>query len=82
MAAIVTAALDRARRARQVRVRLHPDDVAALAALAASPFPPAVTLTPDATLSRGDCIVESDLGTIDARVSTKLDALSEALRKA
>lgn len=82
VAAIVTAALERARRARQVRVRLCPDDAAALAALPEPVLPAAVVIAPDPSLSRGDCVVESDLGTIDARVGTKLDALRDALRNA
>jgi flagellar biosynthesis/type III secretory pathway protein FliH len=63
-------------------LRLQPDDAAAIAALAESPIPASVALVPDDTLGRGDCIVESDLGTIDARVATKLEALRTALRNA
>lgn len=79
IAAITLGALDRARRAKAVRVRLHPDDHAALSALPESPLPAGTTLVADDTLARGDCIVESDLGTVDARVETKLAALRAAL---
>jgi type III secretion protein L len=34
----------------------------------------------DPTVSRGGCIVETELGVIDARLSTQLDAIERALR--
>jgi flagellar biosynthesis/type III secretory pathway protein FliH len=79
VAAIVLSALDRQRRARSVRVRVRPSDADALAALEPSPLPPGATIVPDPSLAPGDCIVESELGTIDARVATKLEALRRAL---
>lgn len=69
---LVEDALSRVRRATAVKVRVHPDDVGALSGLEAE-------LVPDATLSRGDCVVTSELGEVDARLSVRLAALKRAL---
>ena len=71
--ALVDDALSRVRRARAVKVRVHPEDAPALGEIDAE-------LVPDDTLGRGDCVVESDLGEIDARLSVRLEALRRALR--
>lgn len=76
--ALVRGTLERARRARQVTLYLHPDDAASLAA-GGEALPPNVQIEPDASLSRGDCVVKSELGTIDARVTVKLAAVKGAL---
>jgi flagellar biosynthesis/type III secretory pathway protein FliH len=73
---LVRATLERARRARRATVLLHPDDAAGLDG---SALPPSVEVIADPSLSRGDCVVRSELGTIDARVATKLAALRAAL---
>ena len=70
--ATVDAALARIPRATRVVVRVHPSDVARLDL--------AVELLPDPSLEPGDCVVESDLGQVDARLQTKLDRLLDALR--
>lgn len=70
--ALVEDALQRVRRASDVRVRVHPDDVGALEHLE-------VELAADATLGRGDCVVETDLGEVDGRLSVRLDALRRVL---
>lgn len=70
--ALVEDALSRVRRARAVTVRVHPDDVRALGSIDAD-------VVPDDTLGRGDCVVESDLGDVDARLSVRLEALRRAL---
>jgi type III secretion system HrpE/YscL family protein len=84
LATIVGDGLARARRARDVVVRVHPDDAphveslrSAIAARAGRPA--TFSVRPDADLTRGSCLVETDLGTIDARLETKLDALARAL---
>jgi flagellar biosynthesis/type III secretory pathway protein FliH len=76
VAQLVRATLERARRARQATVLLHPDDAAALDGAA---LPPNVEVIADPALTRGDCVVRSELGTVDARVRTKLAALRAAL---
>jgi type III secretion protein L len=40
----------------------------------------AVILRADETVPRGGCIIETELGVVDARLSTQLDAIERALR--
>jgi len=69
-----------------VVVRVHPDDVAALAALppleppGADGEPPALTLQPDPAVGRGGCIAETPSRLVDGRVETALLALYQRLR--
>lgn len=39
-----------------------------------------VNIYEDSRIERGGCIIETDIGAIDARVSTQLDAIEEAIR--
>lgn len=71
--------LTRVRRARRVRVRAHPEDCVALAA---SMGQRAIELQPDETLTRGGCIVQTEIGTLDASVETRIASLRKALEKA
>jgi len=58
--------------ARHITVRLHPADLAAVEQGCADTFAARkVRLVPDAHVERGGCLVESDLGVVDARVSTR-----------
>ena len=62
--------------ARKVRVRLHPQDAAAVRGqLAPTTGEGAWTLIEDATLSRGGCVVESEHSQLDARFESRLQAL-------
>lgn len=72
---LVDDALGRMRRASRIRVRVHPDDAAALH----PPLPAEVLCDP--TLTRGGCVVESELGEVDARLEVRLDALAQAIAK-
>ncbi|MEN4952581.1 FliH/SctL family protein [Stenotrophomonas sp. TWI819] len=67
--------------AREVEVRLHPDDIAALTPVLN--LSPNQRLTPDLSLSRGDLRVHAETvridGTLDARLRGALDAV---IRKA
>ncbi len=57
--------------ARHITLQLHPLDLPLVAQGAREALEMrSARLVANATLSRGDCIVESDLGTIDARVAT------------
>lgn len=76
IAAIVRDALTRARRARSVEVHVHPEDVAALER---AQLELAVRVVPDAMLTRGGCVVRSELGVIDARVEVRIDAIARLL---
>lgn len=71
----------RARRAKHATVRVHPDDVAAVQSLAESMDPPPLTVTADPSLDRGDCVLTTDLGEIDARLDVQLAALARALQE-
>jgi flagellar biosynthesis/type III secretory pathway protein FliH len=79
--------LARMRRAQRLVLRLHPDDAAWLQAhpgpltelreqytLASS-----LELRSDPTITRGGCVVESNIGDLDARVETRLTLLASAL---
>lgn len=76
--ALVKSTLERARRARSVVLTLHPDDAASLATLSDA-LPANVHVEVDPQLVRGDCLVKSELGSVDARIATKLDAVRAAL---
>lgn len=57
--------------ARHITLQLHPSDLPLVAEGAADALAMRTArLVPNPALTRGDCIVESDLGTIDARVAT------------
>ena len=79
--------LARMRRAQRLVLHLHPDDAAWLQA-----HPEALTelreqhtlassleLRTDASITRGGCVVESNIGDLDARVETRLTLLARAL---
>jgi flagellar assembly protein FliH len=81
----VRAELARVKRAKQVELRVHPEDAEALrAALARGEIlePAAPTIVADETVVRGGCWISSDLGTIDARLEVQLAAFERALREA
>ena len=63
--------------AREVRVRVHPDDLAVLREhhVAEEHW----QLLPDPALSRGDCALESERSRLDARVDTRLAAIVDAV---
>jgi flagellar biosynthesis/type III secretory pathway protein FliH len=79
---LVRSALQRAGDSRKISVRVHPQDAQALApALAKGGLgvsTATVELAPDASLSPGDCIVDTDFGKIDGRLETRLDELHRA----
>jgi flagellar assembly protein FliH len=79
--ALAGRALDHARRARQVTLRIHPDDADAVAPLAQD-WPGTLTVVPDATLTRGDCLLHTDVGDVDARLHIQLAALERTLHEA
>jgi type III secretion protein L len=68
-----------------VTLRAHPDDVEALERgrprlLERLRTSAALTIRADERIGRGGCIVESELGLVDARLSTQLEAIERALR--
>ena len=62
---------------RELRVRLHPQDLALLQSLGAAEKH--WTLQADPALARGDCVLESERSRLDARVESRLAALADAV---
>ena len=62
---------------RELRVHLHPDDLALMQELGAAERH--WQLLADSTLARGDCRLESERSRLDARVETRLSAIIGAL---
>lgn len=76
---ILARAIEQARGARRCYIRLHPDDVELV-----EPHLPQSALDAggsqwrlvgDPSLSPGDCLIETDFGVVDARISTQLEEL-------
>jgi flagellar biosynthesis/type III secretory pathway protein FliH len=70
---------------RELTVRAHPDDLAALERgkprlVERCRAGGAVVLRADPSVGRGGCIIESELGVVDARLSVQLEAIERALR--
>ena len=84
MADIVGAALDACRpRGDWVRVRVHPDDAAAVTArrdalAGRAPAAAALELVADDAVGRHGCVIETAVGRVDARLETQLAALERA----
>jgi len=84
---LCAAALEAARHQREITLRVHPDDLAAVAA--ARPRlqdllvrAPDLALRADPAVGRGGCVVETEVGVIDARLETQLAAIERALAEA
>lgn len=82
---IIRAALDKVREQEQITVRVHPDDYEMV--LAARPELAAIltrsnalAVAADAGLKKGDCVVETPFGSVDARVDSQLALVRAALR--
>ncbi len=82
MAQMVSHALTSVANQRRVEVRVHPDDLARLRpwqddldAHASAP----VTLTEDARLEPGQCIIQTETGIIEADLDTQLQVMAEAM---
>jgi flagellar biosynthesis/type III secretory pathway protein FliH len=77
----------RMRRSQRLLLRLHPDDAAwlrdheqALSDLCKQQLlEGSLTLQHDASIARGGCVLESNLGELDARIETRLSLLAAAL---
>jgi len=81
---IVRAALADARGRHEIVLRVHPEDVAVLEVerpglLARLSVSAHMLIRADETIARGGCVVDSDLGTVDARLATQLAMIERAL---
>jgi flagellar assembly protein FliH len=64
---------------RRVEMRLHPDDLALVqAGLGEEAVSRGVTCIPDPTVARGGCFLQTELGSVDARIEHQWD---QALRR-
>jgi flagellar biosynthesis/type III secretory pathway protein FliH len=84
---LIRSAITRAGEANQITVRLSPQDAEALQAaghqLNEQTFSLAtVTLILDPKLGPGDCIIETNLGTVDGRLTTRLQEMRETVEAA
>jgi type III secretion protein L len=82
---VAMAALEHAGAPRELLFRVHPDDLAALERgrprlIERGRGAQALTFRADERVARGGCIVETELGVVDARLSTQLEAIERALR--
>ena len=83
---VAKAALEEARGRHEFVLRVHPDDVnlletekpGLLARLSVSAH---ILIRADDAVERGGCVVETDVGTVDARLATQLAAIQKALEE-
>jgi flagellar biosynthesis/type III secretory pathway protein FliH len=83
--AMVRSAVRRVGEAREVVLRVSPASAAMVEAQPRESLGltmAKVSIVADASLQGGDCIVESDLGTVDGRLGSRLEELRRALAEA
>jgi flagellar assembly protein FliH len=79
IATMARVAIDRLGRPASARVHLHPDDHAALSNGRVHAVSIAPQLVADSSVSRGGCLVRSDLGEIDLNVDAQIAEVEAAL---
>jgi flagellar assembly protein FliH len=80
VAAMAHVALRRLGEATPATIKLNPEDHAVVVAQRATPWAGTqVRVVPEPALARGGCVVESDLGTVDASPDAQLAELSREL---
>jgi flagellar assembly protein FliH len=80
---LIRSAIRRVGEARQIVVKVSPDDHRRLQETPGASLSLAnVTVQPDESLQPGDVVVESELHGVDARLDTRLDELRRELREA
>jgi flagellar assembly protein FliH len=82
--ALVRSAIRRAGESRRIAVRVAPEDAALLQSDAGRAALDGVTAArveflPDNSLQRGDCVVDTDFGQVDGRLSTRLAEVRRAV---
>jgi flagellar assembly protein FliH len=83
---LVRSALKQAGEARRVQLRVHPEDGVILRAnvqqvAQAAPAVAKLEILDDSSLERGDCLIDTDFGEIDGRLSTRFAELRRALHE-
>jgi flagellar biosynthesis/type III secretory pathway protein FliH len=81
---IVAPLIARLRRASVLTLRLHPEDAAfvqhhASEVLASSSSKTRIQIEADPAIARGGCLVVSDIGSLDARLESRLDLMGRAM---
>lgn len=82
LGSLARTALTEARGARRVRIEVRPDDVARLHAVLATLGLEGVETVPNDALGAGSLLLDTDVGTVDARLRPQLERLAGALRTA
>lgn len=78
--AMARVALDRLGDRSATVIRLHPEDFAAVAGRSVEEWAGAhVSVEADPTVSRGGCVVQSDLGTVDGTIEAQFDEIAKAV---
>lgn len=78
--AMARVALDRLGDAASTRIRLHPDDHAAIAASHGPAWAGRnVTIEADPSINRGGCLIESPFGFVDASIEAQFQVIEHAL---
>ena len=81
---VVDRELGRVQRARNVHLRVHPDDLALLdtpeALRARQELRGPLSIEADPSLTRGGCVLDTDTGQIDAQLETRLSLALALLR--
>lgn len=84
---LVRSAVKRLGESRRIAIHLSPDDARSMTAVIESRGAGAVAaaaisrveIVPDASLGRGDCLVEGDLVTVDGRINARIEELRRVL---
>jgi flagellar biosynthesis/type III secretory pathway protein FliH len=77
---LVLEALNATHGAQQIRIEANADDLAEIAKLVETLQPLRVQIEGSAVLARGSLVLHTNLGTIDARLTTQLELLRATLR--
>ena len=64
---------------REIRVRLHPEDLAAIAPLLEAELQRNWQLLGDAKLARGDCLINTESAEVDARLDSRIAEIARSL---
>lgn len=83
---VIKNALNVVRNQRQITLRVAPEQLEAVRGriheiMSGYPSIGFIDVTPDPRLSRGGCILESEMGIVDAGVEVQLEALERAIRR-
>jgi len=82
--ALIRSAIQRAGESRKIVVRVSPQDAEQIQSRPHLVSPPGLTVAQvevlaDSSLSAGDCMVDADFGTVDGRITSRLDEMKRAV---